>query len=330
MVAMLSSALGGGAEFDLIRRFLGDRPLPASSAVLVGPGDDCTVVAGPRLALCVDLAVEDVHFRRAWMRPEQIGARAATAALSDLAAMAAAPLGLLAAVALPEADARSYAGRVIDGVRTTAEDAGAALLGGDVSRSPGPLILDIAAVGSVDRPILRSGAHPGDVLWVTGALGGAASAVGAWLDGEEPSTPARAAFLHPVARWREAIWLARRATIHALIDLSDGLAGDAGHIAAASGVRIALDAAAIPVHEAAAALGAARGLERALHGGEDYELLMATPRGAIDEIVAEFTRAFGTPLTRVGDVVEGEGVALRTQAGDQEIAGGFDHFRESP
>jgi thiamine-monophosphate kinase len=325
MAAILRSALGKGREFDLIRRFMGAAGT-SSPGVLVGPGDDCAIVAGERLALTIDLSVEDIHFRRDWMTPEEIGARAAAAALSDLAAVAAKPIGLLVAIAFPVADARSYAARVIDGVRSVANDQGAMLLGGDVSRSLGSLGLDIAAIGSVEKPALRSGAQPGDSLWVTGRLGGAAAAVAAWLEDREPSAEARAAFVRPVPRWREAGWLAERGALHALIDLSDGLAGDAGHIAAASNVRIVLEASSIPVHDAARVHSPDRPLDLALHGGEDYELLLAAPAGVVERIVAEFERAFDLPLTRVGDVVEGEDVVLRTPDGEQELAGGFDHF----
>jgi thiamine-monophosphate kinase len=325
---VVTTALGGGAEFDLIRRFLsrGGAALPRN--VLVGPGDDCAVIEGDPIALSLDLAIEDVHFRRAWLEPEEIGRRTTAAALSDLAAVAAEPIGALAALAVAAADAGDYAVRVMDGVRAAADAAGAALLGGDLSRSPGPLVLDVAVVGSVAEPVLRSGARPGDAVWVTGRLGGAAAAVRRWAEGALPSAEARRAFADPRPKLKEARWLAGRGVLHALIDISDGLAGDAAHIAAASDVRIVLDAQAIPVHPGADADATERGLALALHGGEDYELLFAAPPGSVEPLVAAFADAFGSPLSRVGEVAAGGGVVLRREGGnEEEVGGGYDHFR---
>lgn len=328
MRRVATTALGGGAEFDLIRRFLsrGGGVLPGN--VLVGPGDDCAVVAGDPVALSLDLAIEDVHFRRAWLEPEEIGRRTTAAALSDLAAVAAEPIGALAALAVTAADAGDYAVRVMEGVRAAMDAAGAALLGGDLSRSPGPLVLDVAVIGTVSEPVLRSGACPGDELWVTGRLGGAAAAVRGWAEGKQPSAEARRAFADPRPKLEEARWLADRGVLHALIDISDGLGGDASHIAAASGVRIVLDAQAIPVHPGADADATERGLALALHGGEDYELLFAAPPGSVEALVPVFADVFGSPLSRVGAVAAGSGVALRREGGvEEEIGGGYDHFR---
>jgi thiamine-monophosphate kinase len=314
--------LGPGAEFDLIRRFLAGAAPPDAA---VGPGDDAAVLRDG-VVLTVDLSIEDVHFRRAWLDAEEVGWRAAVASLSDLAAMAAQPVGLLLSLAVPEADAADAALRLATGVRNAAEHAGCALLGGDLTRSPGPWILDIVGVGRAQRPVLRSGARPGDALFVTGQLGGAAAAVRAWRAGREPEPDARAAFARPLARIAEACWLAERASLHALLDLSDGLAGDAAHIAAASDVGIVLDADAIPVHPAAASLPDA--LDVALSGGEDYELCFAAPSEHVEREREAFERNFGLRLTRVGSVVQGAGVRLRSASGAERplAAGGFQHF----
>lgn len=323
--------LGAGPEFDLIRRFLRAAP-PAGPAVLVGPGDDCAVVAGGPVALSSDMSVEDVHFRRAWLSPREIGYRAATAALSDLAAMAATPVGLLVSLALAPADAEATAVALMQGVGEAAGAVGGTVLGGDVTRSPGPLVLDVTVVGTVETPVLRGGARPGDELWVTGRLGGAAAAVAAWTAGGEPSAGARAAFARPAARVREARWLAEHARVSAMIDLSDGLAGDAAHLAAAGGVALVLRPAAVPVHPAAADAAHGEALRLALSGGEDYELLFTAPPGAVAAIRAEFSARFSLELTPVGEVAAagaaGGGLFEETAGGRVPFTSrGFQHFR---
>ena len=301
------TALGAGPEFDLIRRFLDRRP-PADRVpgVVLGPGDDCALVQGDTLALTCDMAVEDVHFRRAWLQPPEIGYHAAAAALSDLAAMAARPLGVLVSIGAAAGD-RDLAAGIMEGVAEAVESVGGALLGGDVVRSPGPLLLDVMAVGDAPRPVRRSGAAPGDELWVTGELGGAAAAVAAWLAGEEPSPESRRAFARPTPRVREALWLAERGLPTAMIDLSDGIAGDAGHIAAAGGVRVVIDASSLPVAPAARGAG---GIALAAAGGQDFELCFAARPGAMEADRPAFEAELGTRLTRVGRVEEGEGASV--------------------
>jgi thiamine-monophosphate kinase len=316
-------ALGEGAEFDLIRRVLASSgELPPD--VLLGPGDDAAVLEGGWV-LSADLSVEDVHFRRAWLSDAEIGYRAGAAALSDLAAMAARPVGVLVSLTLPPAGGAD-AEAVHAGIREAASAVGAVVLGGDVSRSPGPLVVDVVVVGRTDAPALRSGAVPGDELWVTGVLGGAAAAVGRWTTGTTPEPELRDAFARPVPRVAEALRLAALGVVHALVDLSDGLAGDAGHLSAAGGVRVVLEAARIPVAPGArAALGDDEALQAALHGGEDYELCFAAAAGAVHG------RELDVPLTRVGRVEAGEGVWL--DAGDGEprrlARGGFSHVPEA-
>jgi thiamine-monophosphate kinase len=292
----------------------------------VGPGDDCAVIAAPRIAISVDLSMEDVHFRREWLSAEEIGYRAAAAALSDLAAMAASPIGVLASLALPSTDLPETGEELMGGVREAVEEVGGTILGGDLVRSLSTLVLDIVALGAVERPVLRSGARPGDELWVTGELGGAAAAVASWEEGQEPEPAARLAFARPRPRTREALWLAERDALHALLDLSDGLAGDARHLAAASRVGVIIDETRVPVHPAAARTG--RGLELALAGGEDYELCLAAPPGLIGGLAPEFSGIFGLALHRVGEIVAGEEVRLRRVDGriEELEASGFKHF----
>jgi thiamine-monophosphate kinase len=234
--------LGSGAEFDLIRRFIAsDPPLPPE--VRVGPGDDAAVLQGGWV-VSSDMSVEDVHFRRAWLSDAEIGYRAAVAALSDLAAMAATPVALIVSTAAPRLGVD--VGAVQAGVREAAAFVGASVIGGDLSRSPGPLVIDVVVLGCTAWPVLRDGAEPNDEVWVTGTLGASAAATSMWEAGEDPPAALRAAFARPTARVEEARWLVDREWLDAAIDVSDGLAGDVGHLAAASGVRITLGAAPSP------------------------------------------------------------------------------------
>jgi thiamine-monophosphate kinase len=317
--------LGPGTEFDLIRNLVGEPG--ADARVLVGPGDDAAVLEEGWVVTC-DLSVEGVHFRRDWMSPEELGGRAMRAALSDLAAMAAEPVAVLLALGGAVADHRSgYLLAVGRGARQVAEALGGSLAGGDVTRSPGPLIIDVTALGRAAEPVLRRGARVGDDVWVTGALGGAAAAVALLNDGREPGPDLRRCLTHPEPRIEVARRLAATGVLHALLDLSDGLAGDAGHLAAASEVAVEVDATLVPVHAGAReALHVERALALALHGGEDYELLFAADPAFRAESEA-LAHELGLTLSRVGGVHEGSGVRLRLADGRVvEAGGGWDHF----
>lgn len=336
---MKRELLGPGVEFDLIRRFL-ERSAPPGPEVLLGPGDDCAIVAAPSVVVSVDLSLEGVHFRREWLTPEEIGFRATMAALSDLAAMAASPIGVLASLAVPSGDLPETATRIMDGVRQAVEGRGGALLGGDLVRSLGTVVLDIVVLGSAVDAVRRTGARPGDELWVTGALGGAAAAVRAWLEGAEPTAGARTAFARPQARIAEARWLAEASALHAMLDLSDGLAGDLRHLAVASGVALMIDETRIPVHPDAATTG--EGLRLALSGGEDYELCFAAPAGVVQGLEAEFAARFGMSLHQIGSVLRGGSRVGGVQVESGQVAmlrpdrtaellrsSGFEHFHGS-
>jgi len=321
--------LAPGGEFDLIRSFFPDTASAARADIPVGVGDDCAVVAGAGIAISCDMSVEGVHFRRDWLDDREVGFRAAASALSDLAAVAARPIGLLAALALPEHGAQECARALMRGITEAAATVGAAVLGGDVTRTEGPLVIDITVVGEAGEPVLRSGAAAGDEFWVTGLLGGAAVAVSQLLGEESVDPEARVRFAAPEPRTREAVWLRERGVLRSLVDLSDGLAGDAAHIAAASGVAIVLDADAVPIHPAALrATSADHALRLALGGGEDYELCFSAAPGAVAVVAEAFAREFGVPLTRVGRVEAGEGVHLEGRGvARQPLAfGGFQHF----
>jgi thiamine-monophosphate kinase len=324
--------LGKGAEFDLIRGYLerarADVEYPES--VRVGPGDDCTIVRGEGIAISIDKTVEGVHFMRDWLDPEEIGYRAVASALSDLAAVAATPIGVLVALAMSKEDMRTLSPRVMEGARAAAAGSRAALLGGDLSSTDGPIVIDVVVVGNAVRPVLRRGARPGDALWVTGELGAAACAVRAWKEGRVPEAPARFAFAIPTPRVAEAVWLAGRGVITSMIDISDGIAGDVGHLAAAGDVRILIDASCVPIHPAVHVLAQDLddALDIALTGGEDYELLFTAPSGAVERLRELFVATFGVTLTCIGSVHDGAGIMLRDF--DRRVSPleqkGFDHF----
>ena len=327
----LGPPLGRGAEFDLIRRFL---PRHASERpdVRLGPGDDCAVIPGDGIALSADMSVEGVHFRRDWLSFREIGGRAAAAALSDLAAMAARPIGILVSLAVPREDAGEPAVEVMEGVRRVAGDVGAALLGGDLTRSPGPMAIDVTVVGEAPHPVLRTGASYGDEVWVTGELGGSGLFVEQMLAGARPSRRARERYAAPVPRIAEARWLAQRGLARAMIDLSDGLAGDAAHLSAANGVAILLSPEMIPIHPAVRRHAGTRenALRLAIAGGEDYELCFTASTGQVEPHVDAFQAAFGTRLTCVGRVSGGDGVWWTDAEGHRQPLGvhGYQHFGE--
>lgn len=306
-------ALGPGAEFDLIRAML-----DAWGDVAEGIGDDAAVLAvppGERLAVSTDSSVENVHFRRHWITPEEIGYRATQAALSDLAAMAAAPLGILVALSIPDSW-RGDLGAIAAGIGGAAREVRTPIRGGDLT-SGAALSLTITVLGSAEEPLGRGGAKPLDHLYVTGALGGPARAVEAWEAGRVPVPWCRERFARPRARVREARWLAARGA-HAMIDISDGLASELRHLAHASLVELRVDVERLPC-------GAGGSWREALVGGEEYELVVCTPQ-EVD--VDAFVRTFGVPLTRIGQVrrTEHPVVTAMFRGERVDLLMGHDHF----
>ncbi|UCC26137.1 MAG: thiamine-phosphate kinase [Gemmatimonadales bacterium] len=326
---MTAVKLGSGREFDLIRQILQNGNADPS-LLRVGPGDDAAVLSRSGRVVSCDLSVEDVHFRRDWLAPGEVGYRATMAALSDLAAMGAEPLAVLASLAGTAEDAESGVLTEVGlGTRRAALEVGACLAGGDVTRSSGPLVVDVMVVGDTETPVLRSGARPGDEVWVTGVLGGAAGAVRLWKEGVSPGEDLRARFARPTPRFGVMDSLRETGLLTAGMDLSDGLAGDAGHIAAASAVELRLLLSSIPVDPALEeALGVDEAREVALAGGEDYELLV-TARPGLHRWVQGIQEAHGVELTRVGTVESGSGVRILDAQGRERDArvGSFEHFQ---
>lgn len=326
-------------EFELLAR-LRERLPAAPGRVALGMGDDAAVtVPGGATATSVDAIVDGVHFHRAEAEPAAIGHKALATALSDLAAMGAEPGEAYVVLGVPPDLDEEESLRLLDGILALAEATGTTLAGGDVTRAPA-LALAVTVVGHAARPehlVGRGGAQPGDLLVLTGELGGAAAGR-LLLDRPElaealaPETAERLRRrqLEPTPRLRAGRALAA-AGATAMIDLSDGLGGDAGHLATESGVAIHIDAAALPLAPGLAEVAAAAGLnplQLAVSGGEDYELLATVPpERAGTTLAAAIGEAAETTLAPVGEVRAGEGVEIRLPAGGTLEPRGFDQLR---
>ena len=295
------------ALIDMIRE-QAKRIRPRSDALRLGIGDDCAVLrpkAGYEICVTTDFSLENRHFLRNLHAPESAGHRCLARGLSDLAAMGAEPLAVFLSLAIPGKLPATWIERFLSGLLALARQYRVPLAGGDTAESPvaagagsGLIVADILAIGQVPRgkAVLRSGARPGDALYVTGALGGAAAELLA-----SQNHPARFSRLAPAAAGhphfypepRLAVGRRLRALAHAMIDISDGLSTDLTHLCRESGVAAVLDPAAIPIHPLAVL--ARDPLDLALNGGEDYELLFAAPADArIPRRIA------GTPIHRIG------------------------------
>lgn len=326
-------------EFELLAK-LRERLPAAGPRVELGSGDDAAVtVPGGATATSIDALVDGVHFRRGEAGPETIGRKALATALSDLAAMGAEAGEAYVALGAPEDLGEAELLAVLDGMLELAAATGTTLAGGDLTRAPA-LTLVLAVVGHAPDPgqlVTRGGARPGDLVVLTGEIGGAASGR---LLLDEPELAAavaepvaaglRARQLDPLPRLDSGRALAA-AGATAMIDLSDGLAADAGHLAAASGVALEIEAGSLPLAGGVAEVAAAAGLDPlrlAVGGGEDYELLATLPTERFDEAKAA-VEAAGQRLTRIGDVVpekEVEEVAIRLPDGGTLTARGFDQL----
>lgn len=318
------------SEFELIERHLADL-LPLGENVRRGIGDDCAVVsvpAGRELAVSIDTLNAGVHFPHA-TDARDVGWKALACGLSDLAAAGADPDWCTLALTLPEGDEAWLAG-FAEGFADLARAHGISLAGGDTTGG-GTLSVTVQVAGTVPAGagLSRRGARPGDRVYVSGFPGEAAAGLAALLEGAGGIDPRLIERLNrPVPR--VALGRALRGRASACIDLSDGLAADAEHVARASGVAICLDASSLPVSDALAARAGDRAIDHVLGGGDDYELCFTLPAAVTPD--PDWTADGTVPLTCVGVVEEGTGVYLRhADGGDRErLSGrGYRHFGNS-
>ncbi|MDP9239720.1 MAG: thiamine-phosphate kinase [Actinomycetota bacterium] len=300
-------------EFGLIARVIAR--LGPAEGVPLGPGDDAAVVATPdgRVVATTDLLVEGGHFRRDWSSAYDIGRKAAAQNLADVAAMGAVPTALLVGLGCPGETAVAWVEELADGLRDEAAVVGAAVVGGDVIRS-GTILLSVTALGDLQgrAPVTRSGARPGDVVAVCGRLGWAAAGLAVLRKGFR--SPARVVGAHrrPDPPYAEGP-TAAAAGATAMIDVSDGLVQDLGHVAAASGVSIAVRRSALAVPQVLTDVGAAFGVDPydwLLVGGDDHAL------------AATFAGSVPDGWLVIGAVGPGEGVTVD----GEPYPGGHDHF----
>jgi thiamine-monophosphate kinase len=310
----------------------------ARLGVRLGIGDDCALLRlrpGEELAVTTDLSIEGRHFRLDWHPPESVGHRTLARGLSDLAAMGATPVAAFLSLGLPRelteafgdsnAWPKTWVARFFDGLFALAAQHGVPLAGGDLAESP-LAVADIVLTGAVPRgkALLRSGAKSGDMIYVTGSLGGAAAELAAL--GQSPQNFASATqasktspHLYPQPRLAQGLWLRKHRMASAAMDLSDGLSTDLARLCAESGVAAEVDAKALPI-----AAGATAAM--ALHGGEDYELLFTAPQSArLPKSIA------GIKITAVGRILRANSrkpkVSLRTESSVEPLEPhGWEHF----
>jgi thiamine-monophosphate kinase len=312
------AAAPAGGEFALIAAITADQAQPVGT--LLGPGDDAAIVAAPdgRVVVSTDVLVDGVHFRSDWATPEQIGRRAALAAVADIAAMGAVPTALVVGLCAPAGTGTAVVLGIGRGLHAVAAEVGAGVVGGDLTRSD-VLTISVTVLGDLRgaRPVLRSGARPGDLLALAGRVGWAAAGLAVLSRGfrspasmvnayREPQPPLTAG---PVAAGLGAT---------SMIDVSDGLVADVGHLATASQVAIDIRSTALDLNprlvEVAAALGKDP-LSWVLAGGDDHALVATFPADT----------ALPAPWEPIGRVATGSGVTV--DGSPYEGAGGWDHFR---
>ncbi|MSO82894.1 MAG: thiamine-phosphate kinase [Acidobacteria bacterium] len=307
--------------------------------VVVGPGDDAAVIEPVRGALDVittDVQVEGVHFDHQFVPPDAIGHRALAVNLSDLAAMGATPRAVLLSLVLPDALDVAIVDGMLDGFLALAAEHHVTIVGGNISRSPGPMMVDVTAVGAVRprRLLTRAGARPGDAVYVTGTIGDAAVGWQVLQQGRLWCAVCQERYLRPQPRVRAGTLLGRNRAASACMDTSDGLADAVRQLAEASQVGIALDARLLPMGDEVRRWHGAHGssaidsvVDTVLGGGEDYELLF-TVRPAHQGRLRDVRRSLGgLPITRIGVTTKDRALSIRTEAGERELPFGFDHFR---
>ena len=317
------------AEKLLIERIR--RRARAGKKVVHGIGDDCAVIripSGDEVLVTTDFSLEGVHFRREWHPPESVGHRCLTRGLSDIAAMGGEPIAAFLSLSVPQDMPQKWVDSFLDGVLRLARKFRVTLAGGDIAQSPSGVLADIVVLGSVPagRAILRSGARPGDSIYVTGNLGESAAVInrllaGKKLSGGKADYPAH---FFPTPRIGVGRVLRERRITSAMIDISDGLSTDLDHICTESDVGATLKARALPLARMGRA-GSRVDLDSALHGGEAYELLFTAARKSrVPSSIA------GVRITKIGEIVRQRGMRLERPDGAvrRVVPKGWQHFSE--
>ena len=331
-------------ERALIARIKARVSMP--SWVVIGPGDDAAVIQperGTYEVLTTDAQVEGVHFDRRFVPPDAIGHRALAVNLSDLAAMGASPRAALLSLALPPSLDVADFEQLVDGVLTVAASHRVTLIGGNITQTPGPLTVDITAIGSARprRVLTRAGARPGDVVYVTGALGEAAIGLQRLQAGARGPAPPKLGeggpadscverYLRPQSRVRAGMLLGRNRAASSCMDVSDGLADCVRQVAEASGVGITLDASAIPIPPEVREAQARRGrdpLEPALSGGDDYELFFTVRPAHRGRLRMVYQQVGDLPITRIGVVTKSRDLLVRDEDSTRPLPDGYEHFK---
>ena len=333
LVSVPTSLVSDLGERALIERITSRLGMP--SWVVVGPGDDAAVIEPERGSfdvLTTDSQVEGVHFDRRYVPPDAIGHRALAVNLSDLAAMGSKPRAILLSLVLPDSLDVAFVDSMLDGLLALAARYQVAVIGGNITRSLGPLVVDITAIGTVRprRRVTRGGARPGDVVYVTGSIGNASVGLGALQAGQHSYPTSEQRFLKPEPRVRAGMMLGRNRAASACMDLSDGLADAVRQVAEASHVGITLDADTLPIDDEVRRWHEAHGrdpVDAALCGGEDYELLF-TVRPSHHGRLRDVRKRIGhLHVTRVGIVTRDRRLAVKTRDQVRDLPVGFEHFR---
>ncbi len=294
----------------------------SSQSYSKGIGDDCAVLQTPRgheVLVTTDFSLENIHFRRAWHSPDAVGHRVLARGLSDIAAMGGTPRAVFLSLAVPADLLQKWINGFMRGLLHLADHHGILLAGGDTAQSPGPILADIVVLGSVPqgKAVLRSGARPGDLLYVTGTLGSSVAALNALRKGKKLRPATHRKHFYPEPRIAVGRYLREKKVASAMIDISDGLSTDLGHICTESKTGAVVYASNLP------ATASEDGTAFALHGGEEYELLFtAPPTRQVPKEIA------GVPISLIGEIVRGGQMRLATADGKTQILkpSGWQHF----
>lgn len=328
-------------EFGLIERLR--RMLPQRADVLVGVGDDAAVfrlASGQIVVATCDMFIEGIHFDLSTCEPSQVGLRAMTANLSDVAAMGCRPLFATVSLGVPPDTSTSVVEQIYDGLIRIAGQHSTAVVGGDTVRSPERIVIDVSLIGEPVGSVYltRSGALSGDQIVVTGHPGQSAAGLEIILGGGSPKGRIEKelvrAHLEPQARVEQGVFLAENDSVSAAIDLSDGLKQDLGHICEMSRLGALIDIERLPISSDLAeycSKNSKNAAKLCLSGGEDYELLFTIRGDGLETLIPEWQSRFDLPATVIGRMTS-EFADVRLQNGDQSMladAAGYDHFRQS-